>query len=399
MRILLLQGPVGGYFGYLARHLHLAGHTALKVDFNGGDCFFSGAGPRLSYREGHRRWRAWFRQFCAEWQPDVILALGDQRPIHRVAARVARENGARFLCFEEGYLRPSHVTLEDGGNNALSPVKSSWPPAAPEPPAPDVPTLRPSFKHMAWKASVYYTAVAAGMPFFRGYLHHRRRGLLSEIYFWTRSYARLLQSRKTDEWLTDVLRAPDHHSYFLVALQVHDDLQLLRHGRGWHNTKLVRAVMDSFAAHADPRCRLVFKVHPQDRGHRSYHRRIMIEAGQRGITARVLVLQSGALMPVIRNARGLVTINSTSGLAALQNGIPVVAMGDAIYQHPALLGIHQGAKALDHFWKDPIPPDKEVLASFINHLKLHSLLPGSFYDEDTWHSLSDAVLARLGARA
>ena len=80
MRVLLLQGPVSGFFGYLAHSLELAGHTALKIDFNGGDRFFSGAGPRMSYRNGHRHWRSWFRTFCADWKPDIILALGDQRP-------------------------------------------------------------------------------------------------------------------------------------------------------------------------------------------------------------------------------------------------------------------------------------------------------------------------------
>ena len=397
MRILLLQGPVGGFFGYLARHLELAGHTAMKIDFNGGDYFFSSTGPRLAFRDGHRRWRRWFRTFCAEWKPDIILALGGQRPIHRDAARVANEAGIRFLCFEEGYLRPGYVTLESGGNNATSPVRKSWPPAGPEPDAEPGPSHRPSFKHMGWKASAYYTALALGRPFFKGYLHHRRRGWWSEVYYWNRSYLRLLLSRKRDEQATELLRGRDHPSFFLIALQVHDDLQLLRHGRGWRNTKFVRAVMDSFKVHADPRCRLVFKVHPQDRGHRSYRRRIWAEAEERGLRDRIQVLQSGALVPVIRNARGLITINSTSGIAALESGVPVYALGDAIYQHERLLGAAQTLEGLDGFWSNPVAAKPEAVTSFLNHLRLHSLLAGSFYDEDTWLTLAEAVTKRLEA--
>jgi capsular polysaccharide export protein len=397
LRILLLQGPVGGFFGYLARHLELLGHRALKIDFNGGDFFFSSTGPRLAYREGHRKWRAWLRAHCAETKPDVILVLGDQRPIHRVAARVAREAGIRFFCFEEGYLRPNYVTFEEGGNNAVSPARRTWPTGLPEPDAESPPKHNPSFKHMGWKASAYYTAMAFARPFFKGYLHHRRRGWWSEVYYWNRSYLRLLVSRKADAEATEWLRGPDHPSFFLIALQVHDDLQLLRHGKGWRNTNFVRAIMDSFAVEADPRCRLVFKVHPQDRGHRSYRRRIQKEAVARGLEKRVLVLQSGALMPVIRNARGLITINSTSGMAALEAGIPVYAFGEAIYRHNDLVGPSHTIEGLASFWKDPKPPDADKVKSFINHLRLHSLLPGSFYDEDTWHMLADSVAKRLEA--
>jgi capsular polysaccharide export protein len=250
---------------------------------------------------------------------------------------------------------------------------------------------------MAVKAMAYYAAKTAGAPFFPGYLHHRKRLLLLETLLWIRTYLRLLASRRRDERTTEWLRGPKHPSYFLMALQVHDDLQLLRHGRGWRNTSLMRAVVGSFAAGADPGCRLVIKVHPQDRGHRSYLRRIAAEAQKHGVADRVVALQSGALAPVIRNARGLITINSTSGVAAIEAGIPVYVFGNAIYGHPSLV-TDEGLEGLARFWHAPRPPDAGLARRFINHLKAHCLLPGGFYDPEVWAVLSEAVAARIASR-
>jgi capsular polysaccharide export protein len=397
LRILLLQGPVGGFFGFLARHLASAGHEAMKIDFNGGDVFFSRGCPRIAYRQGQKRWRTWFGNYCVEWKPDAVLVIGDQRPIHRIARRIAMAQGIRFFSFEEGYIRPNYVTFEEGGNNARSPVRSSWPPAAEEPAAPPARSFRPRFSQQGWKAGVYYAAKTMARPFFPGYLHHRRRALVSEFYFWCRAYKRKLDSRRHDERIIDLLRSADHPPFFMVALQVHDDLQLLKHGRGWRNSTLISKVTASFAAHAPEGCTLVFKVHPADRGHRSYQRRILRQAALHDVGHRVLVLQSGAFAPVVRNARGLITINSTAGIAALEADVPVFALGEAIYSNSLLVKAHDTPADLDGFWTGPPPPDPEATRSFINHIKLHSLLPGSYYDAETWSDLAKGVAAKLEA--
>ncbi|WP_353410341.1 MULTISPECIES: capsular polysaccharide export protein, LipB/KpsS family [Brucella/Ochrobactrum group] len=52
----------------------------------------------------------------------------------------------------------------------------------------------------------------------------------------------------------------------MVALQVSQDTQLKRSARGWDNARLITEVLDSFAASAPQHLRLVFKIHPLERG-------------------------------------------------------------------------------------------------------------------------------------
>ena len=93
MRVLILQGPVGGFFSYLARDLTDRGHTVVKFCFNGGDLLYSSGFRPINYTGGQRGWRAWLRNFCSNWKPDVILLFGDQRPIHRIAMQIAPSDG------------------------------------------------------------------------------------------------------------------------------------------------------------------------------------------------------------------------------------------------------------------------------------------------------------------
>jgi capsule polysaccharide modification protein KpsS len=41
--------------------------------------------------------------------------------IAQSGTRLGKAKGIRFLAFEEGYLRPHFITLEEGGVNAFSP--------------------------------------------------------------------------------------------------------------------------------------------------------------------------------------------------------------------------------------------------------------------------------------
>jgi capsular polysaccharide export protein len=395
VRVLLLQGPVGGFFSYLARDLSNRGHTVAKFNFNGGDLIFSLYSRSINYHGGQKAWRTWLRNFCTNWRPDVILLFGDQRPIHRIAIRVAKELGIDVYAFEEGYIRPNYVTFERGGNNARSPLlrkglRFKDIEDLPEPTEP-----RPQFGVMAWRAIVYYIAKALGTFLYPGYLHHRRRTLIGEAYLWTRSWVRLLRKKGPDRRLVEQLRSETAPPFFLVALQVHDDLQLLRHGCGWRNNRLAHAIITSFAAHAPAGHLLIFKVHPMDRGHRHYETRIGDLAAKLGIADRVRVLQSGPLAPVVRAARGLVTINSSSGIAAIAAGIPVLAFGKAIYGIPGLAKGEATLDDLDDFWKNPVTPTEKLAQRVVALLKRDHMLPGSFYLGETWRRMSEAVDARL----
>ncbi len=391
VKVLLLQGPFGGFFTALARELETHGHEVKKINFNAGDWAFSLGFKAINYRLGHHHWREWLRELIRGWKPDSIVLFGDQRPIHRVAVQVAKELKVPIWCFEEGYVRPDYVTFERNGNNANSPVPRD--PAAfldnsePEP-AEELPS---HFKNVVRTAILYFFTMSAGRWMFPHYVHHRRRPLVREAAYWVRCYLRLLQHKSSDEAVLRELTSDHPPSYFLVALQVHDDMQLIRHGMRWRNPDFIRATAQSFAAHANADDLIVFKIHPMDRGHRDYEKKILDEVGKLGITSRTRILQSRPLAPLVRSARGLITINSTSGIVGIGGGVPVLAMGRAFYGIEGLAKAEATVGDLDRFWARPVPPDAGLARRFIAYLKRNHLIAGSFYYKPTWPGMARDV--------
>ena len=395
-RILLLQGPVGGFFGFLQDHLRNAGFEVRRLVFNGGDIAYALGTPYEVARIGSDP-AAWFERFFGAWRPDAIVLLGDERPIHRAARRCAADMGIAVWCFEEGYVRPDHVSFEPDGSNANSTLRATFDPAVVPPASPPAPRLSGQTVAMGLRAWGYFVAHRTTRRFFPGYVHHRERRLRDEVRFWIRSAYRRVLSHRHDAALVKEILSGLHPPFFIAALQVHDDMQLRVHGRGWRNMSFVEMVLDSFRRAAPPETRLVIKAHPLDVGHGHHRRNIRLLIERFGLADRVDFLQSGPLLPIVRHARGLVTINSTAGIAALRNHVPVLAFGDALYHVEGLSRPPESVEDLDRFWV--APPEVDVVRAwrFNEHIFAAALLPGSFYLQSTWPALGDLVAARLRA--
>ena len=80
---------------------------------------------------------------------------------------------------------------------------------------------------------------------------------------------------------------------------------------------------------------------------------------------------------LLRNARGVVVINSTVGLSALYHHAPTKVCGEAVYDIPQLC--YQGD--LDHFWQEAneFEVNRELFAKYINYLENRCQINGSFY--------------------
>jgi short-subunit dehydrogenase len=77
----------------------------------------------------------------------------------------------------------------------------------------------------------------------------------------------------------------------------------------------------------------------------------------------------------LRGAAGLVTVNSTLGVAALHHGIPVKALGNAVFDVAGLTS----PLPLDAFWHDPRPPDPALMADFLRALIGATQVSGGYY--------------------
>jgi capsular polysaccharide export protein len=360
----LLQGPIGSFFADLQSALEHAGYRTKKINFNSGDWFFGNHRSTINFRRRLGAWERWFESFVNRERPVVVLMFADQRSQHRIAARVCRRLKVPIFSFEEGYVRPEYITFERGGNNALSEVVQRFgadPQAGLEgTPAPQqILGNRYEFIPMARAAIRYYCALTSDFLFFPGYKHHRERGILSEAFCWALNWLRW--RRRSLAHANRTLTLLDQHDrrFFLLALQVHDDLQIRAHGRSWSIESVVENVAKSFAEHANPRDLLVIKGHPLDRGHKNYRRLIEDAAAKLNMRDRIWHIDSAPLGLLLRHSRGLVTVNSTSGVLALQRGIPVFALGDAIYCNKSLC-MSGGLDELRKFWRKPFLPDSRA---------------------------------------
>lgn len=391
MKVLLLQGPVGEFFRYLDGHLRRIGFTVRRIAFNGGDVAFALGTDFEIARLAGTTYEAYFEALLDDWRPDAIVLFGDERPIHRAAVKLARAKGIAVWCFEEGYVRPDHVTFEKWGNNANSPLMRTFDPARTSVSPSPAPRLSGQTFAMIRAAFIYFIAYRTTRAAFRGYVHHRERRLRDEFFFWWRTLLRRSAATRGDAGLLGRLTSGTYGRFFLVALQIHDDLQLTSHGRGWRTRPFVQMVLDSFVRAAPADCRLVVKAHPLDVGYGNNRKNIHLDIVSRGLDDRVDFLQSGPLGPIVQNALGLVTINSTAGFGALRHFRPVITFGNAIYQGEGMAVRADGPGDLDAFWNAPRAIDVERVRCFLSHVIREALVEGSFYLPATWPKIADHV--------
>ena len=76
-----------------------------------------------------------------------------------------------------------------------------------------------------------------------------------------------------------------------------------------------------------------------------------------------------------QRAKGMITVNSTSGFVALEQGKPTIALGDPVYNLPKLT--FQGN--LDDFWTNPTPPDPYTFECFQRVVLYCTQINGGFY--------------------
>lgn len=382
-RILMLQGPVGPFFSRFATDLRLAGAVVFKVNFNGGDWIFSrsAAFSRVfNFVAKPTEWSDYLSDLLARLKIDTVFLFGDCRPLHNIALSVIREQKIDVGVFEEGYLRPDHITLERGGVNSNSTLPNSpefylsQPKYAEEPHAPLA--LGSTYGQAAKSGMIYFAAASLWQLKFRHYQHHRRLGI-GDGPFWLRSFWRKWHYRISERQVLPRLVAQESDRFFLVSLQTNGDSQMSVHSDFESVDQFIEYVVDSFANSAPKNCLLVLKHHPLDRGYSDYTALIKRLTAQHQLLGRCYYVHDQHLPTLLRHTAGVVVVNSTAGLSAVGEGVPVRVCGEAIYDIQGLT--FQGS--LDDFWTHAHSsvPDMALYKSFRAYLISHSQHRGSFY--------------------
>ncbi|MGP1354739.1 MAG: capsule biosynthesis protein [Parasphingopyxis sp.] len=375
--ILMLQGPVGPFFNRLAKDLQWAGAKVHKINFNGGDWFYFPANA-TSFWDSLDKFPAFLNRVCEEKRIDTIMLFGDCRKMHRMASEIASERGIEVLVFEEGYIRPDYITMESHGVNGRSKMPRAGifylNASAPEPA--ETSTVGKSIWHATGWAFTYYFWAIVLWPAFPRYRHHRPLSWFEGL-AWVRGAARKYWYRLKNRADIAKLSSDAAPPFFLVPLQVHNDAQIGVHSEFETIEEFIRHVVRSFADHAPRDALLVLKHHPMDRPYTDYTRLVRKLRDKTGLGQRLIYVHDPHLPTLIQNAKGMVTINSTTGLSSIHHGKPTLALGDAVY---CIDGLTASA-TLDEFWTraDEFSVHPDLYQSFRNHIIYRTQLNGNFY--------------------
>lgn len=393
--ILFLQGPPSGFWAELGAACAARGARVLRVNLCLADRLFwrrpPGQPTAVDYRGRLRAWPRWLRRFIrAEGVTDVVY-YADRLPWHRLAAAAARAEGAAAHAVEFGYLRPDWLTLEPWGNGAQSRFPADPAALRRDAPDPDL-TVRHAhpFAREALSEVAFALAIVAGRPLWPRYVADRPLWPLVDYAFWARKLLRARATARADAAAMAALTASGA-PFFLVALQLPVDYQL-RHSAWFpRQADFLHAAIASFAADAPAGVRLLVKAHPLDNAMTDWPAEAARLAAAHGIAGRVHAIAGGDLGAAMAGARGVVVANSTVGLAALRAGLPVKALGAAVY---AMTGLTD-QQPLAGFWRAPRPPDPATLRAFVATLAADIQVKGSFYDPEGRAAAAAEMARRL----
>ena len=390
---LFLQGPPGPFFRLLASEMEARGMRVYRINVSGGDRLDWPHGA-VDFLDTFSEWPVFFDRFLRERGITDLLLYGDCRPYHLSAHGIAAMRGVRTHVLEEGYLRPDWMTLELEGVNARSTLSrdKKWfvAEARQLPPEPELPPITASFHRRARDSYRHYHNVVIGRLRYRHYRSHRSGALFIEGLGWLWKFLGARNKRRVAE---AVLGALAGKPTFVMPLQLSGDYQIRTHSSFPDMQGAAAYTISSFAAHAPTEAHLLLKAHPLDCSFYSWPRFVARQARRHGLEGRLHFTDGGDLDEMVKEARGLVCVNSTSATLALDVGTPVCTLGEAIYDISGLT--HQ--QHLDTFWSNPSPPEPGLYSAFRRVLIDRCMVRGGLASESAVTTLVENIADRLCA--
>lgn len=355
----------------LARQMRSHGHSVYKVAFHTADYYFWLWGvPVWPFRETVGEWRNWLRAHTEAQGIDTYVLYNNKRTYNVIAEELADELGVEVIIVEQGLIRPLHVTAYSTKQQCLEGIAELWkqtlagetpPEGYASPPPQRVPV---SSKYKFLRFGFFGTISALTRPFFPHYREQQKVGVLFHAKAQARGLWRLLRSAASDRKIRSLISREWSHQFFLIPLQVPYDKQILLRSDFADMHEFIKVVAESFEQRGGIDQKLIFKIHPVDRGYRDYAatiEQLKIRLGN----DRVHLIDRVNLDRLLENARGVVTINSTVGLTALRHGTPVKVLGEAIYDLKELTF----PSSLDDFWSSESRPCMDTVQMFVNVLE------------------------------
>jgi capsular polysaccharide export protein len=392
---LFLQGLSTPFFARLADQIAARGHKVERINLSGGDKVFWPRLGAVNYRGRFNDWRSFLGGFLHERGVSDVILFGDCRPYHRVAVDLARSRGIAVHVFEEGYFRPDWITLEHDGTNGHSRLPREREAYLAEAAAIEGGEITPQAvsggvsRRVRWEI-LNQIATMLLAPLYPHYRRHRSHHPLTEMCGWLKRLAKRPFERRYAAHLSKYLES-ERPSYFLLPLQLETDYQIRRHSRFKSMAHVMEVTLESFARGAPRNSLLVVKLHPLDNGIANFRMQARRIARRLKLDNRVLVMDGGHLPTLLSRCKGVVVVNSTTGLSALHHGRPVTVLGSAIFDLPGLT--FKGS--FDRFWKWAKAPDQELFRAFRRVVLTRAQVNGSFFTYEGLDLAVEGTLKRL----
>ncbi|WP_417223689.1 capsule biosynthesis protein [Amphritea sp.] len=378
---IFLQGPTSPFFSRLGDKLLEMGAKVYQVNFNMGDYFFWRNKPSFHFRKNVSYLPTWLEAILLSYKITDIILMGDTRPVNIPALPLSKKHNIRLHVFEEGYLRPNFITLEEGGVNAYSslPKDPVWYFTV----GPRLPTLQEGepvtnpISLLAKHEISYHLPGLLNPLFYPGYRTHRPFISGIELSGWAYRFGLMHRYVKRDARSIESL-IKSQTPFYLLPLQLDSDCQIKTHSPFKSMEEVIKLTMTSFALHAAKDCLLVIKNHPLDTGFTNFSGLIEQLEHELNICGRTLYLESGHLPTLLDHCQGTIVVNSTVGTSSIIHQCRTIALADAVYNIPGLTS----SCSLNEFWNDSERPNMRLFRNFRKVMRYSTQLNGSLYSDD-----------------
>lgn len=396
-RFLIVGTYAGGFFRLLATSLRAEGADVYRIGLTGGDLMQWRTSGFINYAGRLEHFSDFLDQQHHKLGLTDLIVFGDTTFYNKAAVGWARKHGLNLHVLENGYFRPTWVTLEHEGVNALSSL-----PRDPEfyrregAPLSLIETLESGTitSHLVMAHFRYYWWYLVFRPFYWRYSYPLTQAPLSQLF---RSSYRYLKLRLTGlkqhyQRVEQDLLEMDR-PFYLAFLQREGDSSIIVHADLKTNPAFIETVVESFARHAPANHLLVVKNHPLDPYVYNLAKETKRCAARHGVADRVVFLDGGSFPELTRKAAGAVTVNSSAAIAAMGFETPTKILGRAFFDIEGLTA----PEPLDEFWTCLTKPDKHLFTCFQKYVRHHVQVQGSFQNPEMRGETAQRLAERMMA--
>lgn len=370
------------FFRRVGKKLEKNNCRVSRINLCIGDWIFWNGKDSYNFRGKISDWKEFIENFLNTNKVTHIILVGEQRKYHNTAIQSAKKIGVNIIVTDFGYLRPDWIAMERDGMNGTSLIPQNINDILSinkNLPETDLcTTYSDSEFNMISRDVVYSFSNLIDFIFFPHYIRSDNRPNPAKGFFFSLiKWIKLLYYYNKTKRFTNYIES-GNLNFFLYAMQLEHDFQIVKYSQYDNLIEPLKEIIESYAKNCSRDVSLIIKNHPCDLGIRKWEKIIKKIAKEYNVENFIYFVDGGtSLDKFLKHSKGLITVNSTSGLRALQLDCPVKTLSQAVYNINGMT--YQGK--LDDFWKNMTKPLSKNIDAFINVLALKYHIRGVFFKE------------------